>query len=683
MEVNVKNAVPWDQFDYALLAGYDFLPRRKGKERLYYWSQVITADTETARYTDDILFVTDWSITMQDIGCVYGHHARDMIRFLTNVMERLKISGNRRLPVYIHNFPYDYMYLKNFMLEAWGEPTYALATKPHRYITMQFASGVEFRDSYILAQRSLENFCKDMGCEAQKKVGAWDYDKFRTPASPRTKDEIEYFLLDTIAQNEAIVRLMKMHGVNNATCELTNTGFVRKEGRKCAGKDKTWRAKFLKQALSADEYKALNDVYHGGYTHANRFHIGEIQQDVVSYDFASSYPSVMCYEKFPMGQFKKISGLSLEEIVELSEDYAFFGYAYFTGLKCKDLFSMPPVSKHKCKYIVDSICDNGKVVTASAVLIPFSDPDIFPIMSAYEWDSCQIGDLWFTQKYYLPDWFTHEFLMPLYENKCTLKKADPGLYMKSKGMLNSLYGMAVQKIVRADYIEDYATGNWDPPADPMRNLDEIEKQLSEFYGKFSKYLPFQWGVWTTAYAMKNLFEMGACCGEWLYCDTDSVKGKNWDKEKLNIYNKRIAKKAKARNLGIVQFDGKEFMLGRAEFDGEYQEFVTLGSKRYCYREDGELHITVAGVPKGAVIQLGDDIRNFRKGFKFDSSLPGMGKLRSTYINVSGIKTVVIDGETIEYGSAVRLDPCDYDLDQTFLFDKYTGLPLKPVYDYGE
>jgi hypothetical protein len=86
----------------------------------------------------------------------------------------------------------------------------------------------------------------------------------------------------------------------------------------------------------------------------------------------------------------------------------------------------------------------------------------------------------------------------------------------------------------------------------------------------------------------------------------------------------------------------------AEFDGKYSEFVTLGSKRYCYREDGQLHITVAGVPKIGVAELQDDIKNFRKDMIFKNT----NKQAATYIYVNGIHRITVDGETIEYGCAV-------------------------------
>ena len=55
-------------------------------------------------------------------------------------------------------------------------------------------------------------------------------------------------------------------------------------------------------------------------------------------------------------------------------------------------------------------------------------------------------------------------------------------------------------------------------------------------------------------------------------------------------------------------------------DGAYQEFRTQGAKKYCYRDkDGELHITVSGVPKKGVKDLDNNIENFKNDLVFKYS----------------------------------------------------------------
>ena len=88
-----------------------------------------------------------------------------------------------------------------------------------------------------------------------------------------------------------------------------------------------------------------------------------------------------------------------------------------------------------------------------------------------------------------------------------------------------------------------------------------------------------------------------------------------------------------------------------------------GAKRYAGRckKDGEIHITVAGVPKKGAACLNDDLNNFTKGFIF----PGKetGKLQHVYF----ASDIYIDDEGNETADSIDLLPNDYTLDCTELF----------------
>lgn len=134
---------------------------------------------------------------------------------------------------------------------------------------------------------------------------------------------------------------------------------------------------------------------------------------------------------------------------------------------------------------------------------------------------------------------------------------------------------------------------------------------------------------------------------------------------VDEYNQRARKKLLDNGYGPVIFDGREYWIGAAELDGEYSEFKTLGAKRYCCRSksDGELHITVAGVPKSGVKVLNDDINNFTKSTKFRGEVTG--KLTHSYIMHDG---VWYDSHGNECADSVDLTPCDYLLDKVDAVD---------------
>ena len=153
------------------------------------WASFDTETTADAR----VGFIVMWTSTVcykgRAVTC-WGRTADDAISYFDALADLLRLSERTRLPVYVHNYSYDYVFLRNFLIDAFGVPVRALAVKTHRYISMVFANGIEFKDSYILAQCSLEKWGKDLGASVQKASGTWDYTKRRTPETPLTPEEI-------------------------------------------------------------------------------------------------------------------------------------------------------------------------------------------------------------------------------------------------------------------------------------------------------------------------------------------------------------------------------------------------------------------------------------------------------------------------------------------------------------
>lgn len=221
-------------------------------------------------------------------------------------------------------------------------------------------------------------------------------------------------------------------------------------------------------------------------------------------------------------------------------------------------------------------------------------------------------------------------------------------------------GMMVQKPIKEVIEEDYKTGEYSKPPQDKREI------YKKYVKNHNSILCYQWGVWCTSYAFRNLFELGKCVaddGIWLYSDTDSCYATKWNADKVDEYNKKCKQRLKANGYGCVIFNDREYWLGVAELDGEYSQFKTMGAKRYCVRdkETGKLKITVAGVPKVGADCLKDDIDNFTPNFIFDGATTG--KLTHEYIDVSDI---YIDANGNEVGDSIDLYPADYCLSKTFI-----------------
>lgn len=219
--------------------------------------------------------------------------------------------------------------------------------------------------------------------------------------------------------------------------------------------------------------------------------------------------------------------------------------------------------------------------------------------------------------------------------------------------------MCVQRPVKVQIEENYESGDYDIAE------DQDEEALYEQYKKNrNSILPYQWGVWVTSYAMRELFRFGKLAGTWLYSDTDSCYGTGWDLDGVNAYNERVKQKLLDRGYGPVLHNGREYWLGIAEFDGQYREFISVGAKRYATRDlKGKLKITVAGVPKSGVNCLRDDLHNFHAGFIFDGAITG--KKQHTYFFEDDI---TIDEHGNERGDSIDLSPASYLLDSVTRID---------------
>ena len=352
---------------------------------------------------------------------------------------------------------------------------------------------------------------------------------------------------------------------------------------------------------------------------------------------------------------------------------------------------MPPLQASKCESSINMEVDNGRIIKAGYCSIYMCEQDLIVMDKYYKWDDqTECSEVEFTTKSYLPRWFT-DYIFELYRKKCELKplsKQDPVAYALAKSRVNSVYGLTVQRSIREEYIEVTEPGEYKinlegdtdhfESGEYRQNFDtEMKTEYEKYLNNPNTVLNYQIGSYCTAYAFRNLFELGECVNKyykagslaypphWYYSDTDSCYSDDWNEDLIKQYNDKCKQLLKANGYGPVIVNDKEYWLGIAEPDSEYNEFVVLGSKRYAGRfvDDNELHITVAGVPKTGAKCLKDDLTNFRKDFIFDGKTTG--KLSHFYIfSPEGIYT---DEHGNEIGDSVDLQPCDYELDAV---DKY-------------
>lgn len=632
---------------------------------------IITADTETSKQSLSgepmENYVVAWSVCVFNYVkgfklVYYGNRPTSLVSFITKLRNDIEAD----IILYWHNMNYDYTFIRLFAFEAWGFPEDQLAVKPHKPLVIKWREkGIIFKDSLILAQRSLAKWANDLNAEHKKAVGSWDYDRIRTQNEVFTEDELLYISNDVLAQAECINIMRENLGIDAiSNMPLTSTSIIRNEARKRSRGNirearNKWYTKYREIAPDYPVYIMLERAYHGGYTHANRYCIGDLFSGVTGYDFASSYPYTMLSEKFPMDKFSFFPDATPEKILKIKDDFACVFDLLIFDFELKPGIEMPYLQRSKItKWSDDYVMDNGRVISGTIAQITYTEIDLELFVKTYDFRMIAIKNCYMSGKGYLPVWL-RTYIYELFKEKTLKKGGDPVAYSLAKSRLNGVYGMCVEKNIRTEFIENYMTGEYE-----AKLPDDPEEALLKRYNSKNAFLPYQWGVWVCSYAVKNLFELGKCCDLWLYSDTDSVKGIGWDNAAVEAYNNKC--KEKLMQAGIfepVYHNGKEYWLGIAEFDGFYDEFITLGSKRYVVREDGKLKITVAGVPKQGVNSLKDDITNFHEGFIFSGHISGKKQL--TYFLGSSI----IEKDSIEYGDSIDLSECDYLLSTT---EKYDG-----------
>ena len=601
MLVNFRD-VDWFKFfnNYGLVPRAKRQRRKKGAELVNVYAAF---DIETSTVylsdenTDAHAFMYIWQFQIEDMlikGRTWGEwfEMLDAMRDgLIAVGEKEKLAKNPMLVVWIHNAAFEFSYISGLYPFMDEECFFRDARKP---IYFRMFDSFEFRCSYIQTNLSLKALTKQTGVKMKLSGQKFDYNKVRFPWTTLSEFEEEYTTTDV----ESLVKAMKIRvqkgGDTLLSVPLTSTGYVRREC-KASLKDRYLQINEMKPYKGENGvriYRLLRACFRGGNTHGNRYHVGHICNDVYSYDIASSYPTQQLTRKFPMKPFKWLDGdLSIERVfMFIGLGYAVCGEYHFTGIRLKNPKEpIPYISLARCD-ADDFLLDNGRILKAGYLEISLTEIDLEIILDTYTFDKMEIVQCMVAQKDYLPP--EYRAVIQDYYNKKTSLKGDDSeegkyLYTKSKNMLNSVYGMSATDPIHQEI--KYNGGDYIRSGYDSMTADEIEKALK------GAAFPYQWGVYTTAYARKQLQDAIKLCGDKIiYCDTDSVK--TLGDVPIYLLNDELRKRADAVGAFADDMNGKRHYIGVFEPDGHYKQFITQGAKRYAYiKDDGKMGVTVAGV----------------------------------------------------------------------------------------
>lgn len=594
----------------------------------------------------------------------FGREFTDFRKMLSTISSDVKVI------IWVHNLAFEFQFLCN--LFRWKT---VFARTPHKVIKCvpcEFPN-VEFRCTYTLTRLSLANWGKQIGVE--KLVGDLDYNVLRTPRTPLTETEKGYCERDVLVMYHGLQTYLKEYGTLE-NIPLTQTGTVRRVVKNLL----TSNIRYMYHVKNlvpkdADEYAMLQRVFAGGYTHASRLYAGRVVRGTIQhYDFASAYPFQMLARKYPNTPWVYCKP---DNMPTDFEDNAYIFNLVFSQLNCIKYNTYLQASK--CADFKKIKLDNGRVLSAEKVIIWCTEQDYMTLRDSYTWDNMEILHCYKSHKDYLPKDFL-EYLLQLYHNKTALKgipESEP-LYLQSKQYINSLFGMMVTAILQSDV--DFDGIEWEVGKLSERDVNIRLNELRDISPKETRYfLSYSWGVYVTAYCRRSLWQ---CILKYdnkvLYADTDSIfmlgagdftEYNNW------VYNV-VRQSCRDNDLDIqktapVDTKGIAHPIGIFDRENDCTEFITLGAKRYCYRDakDNQLHLTISGINKDAVELLNDDISNFVDGFEFDKDAPCVKKKLLIYLNE--MPTVKYpDGYISDYTHGIVLRNNGYKLGIT---DEYKNL----------
>lgn len=629
-----------------------------------YIEHLMTFDIETSTIekTDGSFegFMYHWQVCIDGYVC-FGRTWKEFLTFLRKMNRTLKnFDENHKLVCYIHNFSYEFQFLYSWIKL---ENVFAIdKRKPLKAISKEY--NIEFRCSYLLSNMNLKKFIENTpNAHYFKGSGDLDYHKILTPQTNLTMSELGYCFNDVMGLYEAVIHLLKEDTLT--TIPLTSTGYVRRECRINMRKNKKNRKQFIELRLDDKLYQLCKDSFRGGNTASNRYKTNIRLYNVSSYDMSSAYPYAMISGLYPITPFQEETITSLDMLDDYNNRYCTLAYYSFENVKLKKGVPFPYIPYSKCiEFIAPSYdtnfkgkecCYNGRVLEADFIKIAMTNYDYQIFINQYEYDqeNVRVEDFYYSHKGFLP-----QELIDTVIEFFTLKSQLKGIeqkeyeYMKSKNKLNSLYGMIVTDIIRQ---ENLFNDQWEKGENST---------LDDYYSKRNNFLTYQWGLFVTAICRTNLQKaidkIGLDC---VYIDTDSVKYVgNHDDVFEQINQEMIAWCSDNDIINSVKVGNQKYFLGLYDREKGYDEFVTLGAKKYAFKQNNKIGITVAGLNKisGAKeLKEKGGLSKFKIGTEFINS----GR-KTVYYNDDKKHFITVQGCKIENASNIALVDTAYTLGMT-------------------
>lgn len=647
----IQYAYKWNEFPFDIL-NKDIV--KSGKHKMYQ-RQPMTFDIETSKIpTDDEghyqAFMYIWQVCIEG-NVVFGRRWEELQEFMQNVVNAYKLSEEERVVVYVHNLSFEFQFIQDYFKFT---DVFAMAS---RSILTAKTAHLEFRCSYKLSNMSLAKFIENTPNTLHYKgVDDLDYATVRTPDTELTEVEYGYCFNDVKGLYECVMELLKEDNI--ATIPLTSTGYVRRDCRNAMNKNKNNRKMFLRSRLTLLQYKLLRECFRGGNTASDRYLTNLILKIVGSYDLSSSYPFQMIAREYPLGKWNYGVIPDIKTLEEYNSKYCTIARYSFKNIRLRDEKPIPYIPQSKCLVLGDDReIYNGRILHADFLTISMTNIDFDIVKEQYEYDELAVEEFHYSRKGLLPKEL-RDTIMYYFEKKSKLKGDEEHYYeyMKSKNKLNSIYGMTVTNILNTEI--EYHDGEY---IEKKMTEEEMQEALDKYYKNHRSFLNYSWGVFVTAYARRELEDGLKIAGlDTIYCDTDSVKFiGNHDRE-FEAYNDRLNKECEEKGIkNYAEVNGKRYYMGIFDKEKGYDEFITLGAKKYAFLQNGKLGITVSGLSKkkGAEeLEKKGGLRRFQRNEVFYNS----GRTIAQY-NSASVHDITVNGCTFSTASNLAIVDSTYTL----------------------
>ena len=651
---------------------------QRNHKMIDYATDFMALDTETSHSDLVTGWIYQWAVKIKKTY-IYGRTPEEFIDLLRKIAEHYQLKPDKRIICYIHNASYDIEYLKHYLMEYDPQAEF-FAIDAHSIIIVDIF-GFRILCSYKLTNMSLAALSKNYSETYVKAVGEIDYNIIRYQDSELNAEDWFYMFSDVAAQMDGISGYLKAMGYKYAfKAPFTSTGFVRVECRKEANAEETWRKEFEKSALDLEQYNLCRWGFMGGVCIASFLFAGEtVRSDKLRHkDFTSSYPARQLLDYLPSGApswYGEVN--SMDELEWLLNEYCCVFTLTMFDVHIRPGVTAPCIPSSKCIGLSEPVRLNGKIVAAKRLTIAITEIDFKWIKKQYTASDMKIDKMLIFERGEAPKWLKH-VVFSYFKNKCTLKDAEDEngkmLYAKSKAHLNSIYGMTATSILRPEYVLDE---DCILVRKVNENQDEIDnRNLKKYYRSYNSFMPYQYSLYTTAWARNALYEMIECVGyeNFLYCDTDSVFYIETEENKIKM--QEYAKYCRDRAISAGAYVGNKY-LGEPTDEPPIRAFRALHSKCYAMEEynkntgEYELQVVIAGIPKKSIKwidgkpvektnseELGD-IDKLQDGFVFEHN----GGTRCIY-NEAPPEVRIINGHKTQLASSAVIDTINKEISDT-------------------